>query len=113
MISKLRRRPAGTTRAGIAVDDNAAAVALVERHGAGVRLKHVAASPSADGDWAQRTTALTGDVDMKRVPITAVMDEQGYQLVLVECPQVPAGVEARWKRKLIAVSILQQPMMLL
>ena len=102
MISRFRQKAAGGLRAGVTVDDNVVAVALVQRDANGVRLEHFAVSREAGSDWAQRTAQLTADLDMKRVPVSAVVAEDAYQLVLVECPQVPADevtAAVRWKIK--------------
>ncbi|MEM9057438.1 MAG: hypothetical protein AAGD86_08175 [Pseudomonadota bacterium] len=106
MIGRFRRRTSATARLGLAVDDESAAVALVEREPNGLRLRHFAVAPEAGDDWAQRASSLTEALDVKGVPATTVMAEQGYQMVLVECPQVPADEVAdavRWKvRDLVA-----------
>lgn len=100
MISRFRRQASGSTRAGVTVDGKTVAVALIERGTDGVRLQHFAVSTASDGEWSQRTARVTAAMDMKRVPVTAVVCEEGYQLVLVESPQVPDDevvAAVRWK----------------
>lgn len=102
MISLLRRRVSGTLRAGIAVDENAAALALVERSDGAHRLTHFAVAPAPGQDWAGGAGAVANGLELRRVPVTAVVSEAGYQLVLVECPQVPddeIAAAVRWRIK--------------
>lgn len=102
MISLFRRATSSTVRAGVTLNDDSVAVALVERDGDRVRLQHCAVVQSSGNDWARRTQKATGDVELRRVPVTTVVSENAYQLVLVECPQVPAEEvtgAVRWRIK--------------
>lgn len=100
MISILRRGSTGASRAGIVVDDQTAALALVERDGAVNRLQHFAISVGMGSNWGSHTDEVVEGVELRRVPVTAVVAQSGYQLVLVECPQVPEDEVAdavRWR----------------
>ncbi len=102
MISLFRRGSAGALRAGIAVDDQNAVLALVERDGAVNRLQHFAVSAGTGSNWSAHTDEVVEGVERGRVPLTAVVAQSGYQLVLVECPQVPdneVAAAVRWRIK--------------
>jgi MSHA biogenesis protein MshI len=108
MISFLQRSTSSSVRAGVTLDDDTIAIALVERTGDLVRLRHCSVTSGSGNDWARRTQKATSDVEMRRVPVTTVVAENAYQLVLVECPQVPDEEVAdavRWRIKdLVAFS---------
>lgn len=108
MLSILRRNASGAARAGVTVGDDAIALALVERAGDDVRLKHFSVAEERGEDWLGGANEVASGAELRRVPATAVVGDNAYQLVLVECPQVPAEETAaavRWRiRDLIGFS---------
>ncbi|NNF15770.1 MAG: hypothetical protein HKN70_03430 [Gammaproteobacteria bacterium] len=102
MVSLFRRKSTTKLRAGIAVDDETAVLALVERDGAVSRLHNFAVSTGSGRSWSALTDEVVDKVELRRVPVTAVVNESVYQLVLVECPQVPKdeiAAAVRWRIK--------------
>ncbi len=95
-------RPHGNSwRIGVLPGENQTAVALVRARKDGRPfLKHCAVHPVAEGGAEGPLVSLVRERSMARVPVSAVVRTEDYQLVQVEAPEVlPSEMRAavRWR----------------
>ncbi len=99
MIWPFKRQTVQDTQAGLVLDPvRGGSLAVVQQKGSRLRLRQLATCPPpADGDWRPE---LAGLLDDCRVPLNLVVNDDTYQLLLVERPDVPANEIAgavRWR----------------
>lgn len=99
MIWPFGKRSRQDTQTGIVLDpQQGGSIAVIERHGAGLRLRHCArCDVPDDGNWPAALAGLIGD---HRAPVNAVAQAESYQLLLVDRPDVPdaeLAAAVRWR----------------
>ena len=103
MFSLFKRSAAAPGRAGVFVSDEGVALAVVEPGRAGrARLAHCEFRECARDAVPECVTQMFADSGLGRTATSAVLPSGGYQLVLVEAPDVlPAELKAaiRWRVK--------------
>ena len=97
MFGLLKRSAAAKGRIGIVLDDERAAVAVVNRDSSGAVLTRCESVPFGAGrDAAAALQAL----ELPAMPLSGVLRSQDYQLALVEAPDVPPAelrAAMRWR----------------
>jgi len=103
LFSLFKRSAAAPGRAGVVVSDEGVALAVVEPGRAGrARLAHCEFRQCARDAVSECVAQLVADSGLGRMATSAVLPSGGYQLVLVEAPDVlPAELKAaiRWRVK--------------
>jgi len=103
LFSLFKRSAAAPGRAGVFVSDEGVALAVVEPGRAGrARLAHCEFRECARDAVPECVTQMFADSGLGRTATSAVLPSGGYQLVLVEAPDVlPAELKAaiRWRVK--------------
>ncbi|MGI9202945.1 MAG: hypothetical protein ACR2Q3_02975 [Woeseiaceae bacterium] len=100
----MKRGLAKRVRAGIAIDGARAGLARVRRLNDG-RLSVSARVFDTGGDgegWSDQVAPQAADMSLQRIPTSAVLAADAYQLQLVEMPNVPADemlAAVRWRIK--------------
>lgn len=99
LIWPFQKRAKHDTHAGLVLDpQQGGSVAVVQRQGAGLRLRHCARCDAPeDGNWQSVVDALMGDF---QGPVNLVAPAGSYQLLLVERPDVPdteLAAAVRWR----------------
>ncbi len=102
MLSLLKKSTRHGPRAGVAIDDRSAAIAVVRRR-AGQRplVEHCGVhAPEGNESLEQNLRRAVAKLDLSRAAMFAVAGHEDYQLVQVESPEVqPAELRAaiRWR----------------
>ncbi|NND60648.1 MAG: hypothetical protein HKN49_10300 [Gammaproteobacteria bacterium] len=92
MIWPFKRQAGDTAQAGVVVDEFGAAVAVVQRRGHRLCLRHWGRAAGPD--------AASQLLDDAAVPVVAVLQPDHYQMLLVERPDVPdpeVAAAVRWR----------------
>ena len=96
MLGLFKRTSDGKGRIGLAFGDNRVAVAVMRRDGALPVLERCELLP------VDSTAAALRSAELPRLPISAVLSSEEYQLALVETPEVPPAelrAAMRWRLK--------------
>lgn len=102
MFALFNKAAIGKGRIGLAFGTNQVAVAVMRREGGDAVLERcelLTLDPAAGADG--RSAALRGAA-LPRVPVSAVLKPEDYQLALVEAPEVPPAelrAAMRWRLK--------------
>lgn len=110
MIWPFNKRVRQDTHAGLVLDpQRGGAVAVVQRQGARLRLRHCARIDAPDdGDWRSVAGSLLSGF---KGPVNLVATSGTYQLLLVERPDVPAdelAAAVRWRIGELLTSPVEQ-----
>jgi MSHA biogenesis protein MshI len=102
-LSSIRRKGSGDVRAGIAVSDDAMALAVVRRPKNGrPQVLHCAVEPALLGFGDNVLRRMLRDYDLGRAPLSAVIGANDYQLAQIPAPEVPDAemrAAARWRMR--------------
>ena len=104
MWQRFRKRVTSGGHCGLSIGDSRIALAHVQRQENGaMRLSAAAVDRRAnDDDWPGRLEQQASGIQFGRTPLTSVLPNGSYQLVMVEVPDVPADEvksAIRWQIK--------------
>ena len=98
----LKRTADAKSRIGLAFNRDQIALAVVTRVGNSAVLARCEVLPVDPEGGAEAVSAAVRAADLPRVPVSAVLHAQDYQLALVEAPDVPPAelrAAMRWRLK--------------
>ncbi len=102
MLAHFRRALVKDSRAGIAADGGRIGVARIRRSAEGRPALAACALPGGDADLRREVESRMPGLDLRASAIHLVLDDDRYQLLMVETPNVPEEEKAqavRWRVK--------------